>query len=151
MIQNRNSSIIQILKTRDGNRVEMREEIESELTQHFSEILREDGGDRGQDIEKITSLIPRLVTGENNEMLIKPIGMWEVEEAVNQMALGNALALMASQPTSSIYSRILSRRKCSTLWRSPRPRKGTLKPSMLPSSPLFPKRWGRIPPVNLDQ
>ena len=36
------------------------------------------------------SLVPRLVTGENNEMLIKPIGMQEVEEAVNQMALGKA-------------------------------------------------------------
>ena len=90
VVQNRNSSRIQILKTRDGNRVETRREIEAELTQHFSEILREDGGDRGQDIEQITSLIPRLVTGENNEMLIKPIGMWEVEEAVNQMALGKA-------------------------------------------------------------
>ena len=151
VVHNRNSSRIQRLKTRDGNRVEKRWDIEAELTQHFSEILREDGGDRGQDIEQITSLIPRLVTGENNEMLIKPIGMWEVEEAVNQMALGNALALMASQPTSSIYSRILSRRMCSTLWRSPRLRKGSLNPSMLPSSPLFPKRWGRIPSINLDQ
>ena len=131
--------------------METRREFEAEITQHFSEILREDGGDRGQDIEQITSLIPRLVTGENNEMLIKPIGMWEVEEVVNQMALRKALALMASQPTSSIYSRIFSRRMCSTLWRSPRPRKGSLKPSMLPSSPLFPKRWGWIPPVNLDQ
>ena len=75
VIQNRNSSRIQILKTREGNRVEMRWEIEAKLTQHFSEILREDGGDRSQDIEQITSLVPRLVTGENNEMLIKPIGM----------------------------------------------------------------------------
>ena len=70
--------------------METKWEIEAEITQHFFEILREDGGDRGQDIEQITSLIPRLVTGENNEMLIKPIRMWEVEEAVNQMALGKA-------------------------------------------------------------
>ena len=75
VIQNKNSSRIQRLKTRDGNRVEMRRDIEAELTQHFSEILREDGRDRSRDIEQITSLIPRLVTGENNEMLIKPIGM----------------------------------------------------------------------------
>ena len=46
VIQNRNSSRIQRLKTRDGNRVDTRREIEVELTQHFSEILREDGGDR---------------------------------------------------------------------------------------------------------
>ena len=68
----------------------MRWEIEAELTQHFSEILGEDGGDRSRDIEQITSLVPRLVTGENNEMLNKPNGMQEVEEAVNQMALGKA-------------------------------------------------------------
>ena len=68
----------------------MRQEIEAELTQHFSEILREDGGDRSWDIEQITRLVPRLVTGENNEMLNKPIGMQEVEEAVSQMALGTS-------------------------------------------------------------
>ena len=91
MIQNRNNSRIQKLKKRDGNRVETRRDIEAELTQHFSEILREEGGDRSQDIEKITSLIPRIVTCKNNEMLTKPIGMQEVEEAVYQMALGKYL------------------------------------------------------------
>ena len=70
--------------------METRWEIEAELTQHFSDILSEDGGNRSQDIERITSLVPRAVTGENNEMLTKPIGMQEVEEAVNQMALGKA-------------------------------------------------------------
>ena len=70
--------------------METRREIEAELTQHFSEILREDGGDKSWDIEQITRLVPRLVTGENNEMLNKPIEMQEVEEAVNQMALGKA-------------------------------------------------------------
>ena len=71
--------------------METRREIEVELTQHFSEILREDGGDRSRDIEQITRLVPRLVTRENNEMLNKPIGMKEVEEEVNPMALGKAL------------------------------------------------------------
>ena len=91
MIQNRNNSRIQKLKKGDGSRVETRQEIEVELTLHFSKILREDGGDRSQDIEQITSLIPRVVTGENNEMLTKPIEMQEVEQAFNQMDLGKAL------------------------------------------------------------
>ena len=73
--------------------METRREIEVELTQHFSEILREYGGHRSRDIEQITRLVPRLVTGENNEMLNNPIGMQEVEEAVNQMALGKAPGL----------------------------------------------------------
>ena len=58
-------------KKRDGSRVETAWDIEADLTQHFSEILNEDGGDRGRDIEKITILIPRVVPGENNEMLTK--------------------------------------------------------------------------------
>ena len=63
--------------------MENRREIEAELTQHFSENLKEDGGDRSREIEKITRLIPRLVTVENNEMLNMSIGMQEVEEEVN--------------------------------------------------------------------
>ena len=62
-------------RKRDGSRVETTREIEADLIQHFSEILNEDGGDRGRDIEKITILIPRVVTGENNEMLTKLVVM----------------------------------------------------------------------------
>ena len=58
-------------RKRDGSRVETTQEIEADITQHFSEILNEDGGDRGRDIGKITILIPRVVSGENNEMLTK--------------------------------------------------------------------------------
>ena len=70
--------------------VETRWEIEAELTQHFSKILSENGGDRSRDIEWISSLVPRVVIVENNEMLIKPIRIQEVEKAVNQMALGKS-------------------------------------------------------------
>ena len=47
------------------------QEIEEEHTQHLSEILSEYVDDRGRAIERITSLIPRSVTRENNEMLTK--------------------------------------------------------------------------------
>ena len=70
VIQNRNSSRIQRLKTRNGDRVDTRREIETELTHYFSEILREDVGERSREIEKITILVPRMVTAVNNEMLI---------------------------------------------------------------------------------
>ena len=52
VIQNRNSSRIQRLKTRNGDRVDTRREIEIELTQYFSEILMEDGGVRSREIEQ---------------------------------------------------------------------------------------------------
>ena len=90
VIQNRSNSRIQKLRKRDASQIETRREIEDELTHHFLEILQEEDHERGRDIENITHLIPSSVTRENNEMLIKPVTMQEVEEAVNQMALGKA-------------------------------------------------------------
>ena len=52
VIKNRNSTRIQKLKTRNGNRVDTRREIETELTQYFSDILREEVGNRSREIEK---------------------------------------------------------------------------------------------------
>ena len=91
VIQNRNNSRIQKLKKMDGSRVETHGEIEEELTHYLAEILNEDIHDRERDIAQITRLIPPSVTRENNEMLVKPVTLQEVEEAVNQMALGKSL------------------------------------------------------------
>ena len=75
----------------DGSRVETQREIEEELSQHFSGILKEDGGDRSRAINMITDLIPRTVTKENNEMqLVKLVSMQEVEEVIHQKAPGKA-------------------------------------------------------------
>ena len=90
IIQNRNSSKIHKLKKMDGSTVETRREIEEELSQHFSDIRKEYGGDRSRAINRITNLIPRTVTKENNEMLIKLVSMQEVEEVINQMAPAKA-------------------------------------------------------------
>ena len=60
----------------DGSRVETQREIEEELSQHFSDILKEYGGDQSKAINRITNLIPRTVTKENNEMqLVKLVSM----------------------------------------------------------------------------
>ena len=67
----------------DGNWIETRGEIEEDLSNYFSEILSEDDHDRERYIAKITRLIPPTVTRENNEMLIKPVSLQEVEEEVN--------------------------------------------------------------------
>ena len=58
-------------------------EIEEQLVNHFEDIMTEDRGDRRQDINNTTRLIPRVITRENNEMLVKPISMQGVEEAAN--------------------------------------------------------------------
>ena len=87
VLQNRNNSRINKLKKADGSQVETRMEMEEKLTQNFFDILSEDGGDRGRSISRITRLIPKTVSKENNEMLIKPVAMQEVQEVVHQMAL----------------------------------------------------------------
>ena len=75
VIQNRNSSKIHKLKNMDGSGVETRREIKEELSQHFSDILKEYGGDRSRAINRIIDLIPRTMTMENNEILIKHVSM----------------------------------------------------------------------------
>ena len=72
--------------------METREEVREELTNHFKEIMTEDYGNREHDISRITALIPRSVSREDNENLSKPITMQEVEEAMSQMAQGKALS-----------------------------------------------------------
>ena len=74
----------------EGGRIETHREIEEELNHYFAEILNEDHHDRDREIAQITRLIPTSVTREDNEMLVKLVSMQEVEEAVNQMALGKA-------------------------------------------------------------
>ena len=71
------------LKKIEGGRIETRREIEEELNHYFADILNEDLPDRERDIAQITRLIPPSVTREDNEMLIQPVSLQEVEEVVN--------------------------------------------------------------------
>ena len=75
----------------DKSRVETRKEIEEVLTQHFFDILTEDGGDKRRAITRITDLIPWTMTREKNEMLLNLVSMQEVEEFIDQMALRKSL------------------------------------------------------------
>ena len=52
--------------------------------------MTEDGIDMDHDIGRITMLIPRALSREDNEMLNRPISMQEVEDTVSQMAQGKA-------------------------------------------------------------
>ena len=90
VIQDRHSSRIVTLKKMEGGRIETCREIEEELNYYFADILNEDLPDMERDIAQISRLIPPSVTREDNKMLIQPVSLQEVEEAVNQMALGKA-------------------------------------------------------------
>ena len=65
-------------------------EVEEGPVNHFEEIMTEDNSERGQDIDRITSLIPRTVAREDNENLTKTIILQEVEEVMQQMDQGKA-------------------------------------------------------------
>ena len=73
---------IYAIKNARGEWMETREEIETTLNLHFTNTLFEPRQDRRENIEQITRLIPSLVTHEQNDLLIKPITLNEVEEAI---------------------------------------------------------------------
>ena len=55
--------------------METRKDIEDDLTQHFSNILNEDGGDIRISIARINRLILKTMSREKNDMLIKLVAM----------------------------------------------------------------------------
>jgi len=89
-IQHRNQNRILSLKNDEGRVLEDHKEIEGELCTYFQEVLSEPIGDRNESISRITQNIPQLITPDINKLLIRPVEMSEVEEAVNQMAEGTA-------------------------------------------------------------
>ena len=68
-----------------------REEIETTLNSFFTEIMSDPRPKRSIDIDQITRFIPSLVSVEENDLLMKPITLYEVEEAMFQMKKGMAL------------------------------------------------------------
>eukprot|EP00253_Pinus_taeda_P029178 PITA_29178 len=73
-----------------GIKVETREEIESALLNYFKQMHREPNVDRSQAIEKITRNIPKLISEEHNQLLLKPVDLQEVELAAQQLKAGKA-------------------------------------------------------------
>ena len=88
VIQNRQRSKIHKLRKKNGWCVDTRAEKEEELVKHFKNVMTEDQLNKKHDINKITRLAPMVVTQEHNEILIKPIELQDVEEAMHQMKLG---------------------------------------------------------------
>eukprot|EP00253_Pinus_taeda_P026720 PITA_26720 len=89
-LQRRMHNNIPFLQNQHGARVEEHKEIEQTLLSHFQQVHREPAGDRQREIGKITSNIPKLVTEEQNELLMRPIQPQEVDEAMAQLKEGKA-------------------------------------------------------------
>ena len=80
-VNNRLGPNIYNLKLPNGAQVGTRAEVEEALVNHFKDMT-EDNNERGQDIDGITSLIPRTIAREDNENLTNPITIHEVEEVM---------------------------------------------------------------------
>ena len=82
MVNNRLGSNIFNLKLPNGTQVRTRIEVEEGIVNHFKEIMTKDNSERGQDIDRIISLIPSIVTRDDNENLTKLISLQEVEGVI---------------------------------------------------------------------
>jgi len=88
--QRRMHNNITHIQNEQGIKVEKHEEIETELLNYFRQVHREPNNDRSQAIEKITQNIPKLISEEHNQMLLKPVNIQEVELAIRQLKVGKA-------------------------------------------------------------
>eukprot|EP00253_Pinus_taeda_P012127 PITA_12127 len=80
-VQRRMRNHISQIINDQGEKVETQKEIEHEFIQHFKEMSKEPNINRTTAIEEITQHIPRLITEEQNTLLLKPISLQEVETA----------------------------------------------------------------------
>lgn len=63
--------------------MEKHEEIEEEFLQHFKQVHREPETNRNLAIDKIIKKIPKIITYEHSEILLRPILPQEVEAAMH--------------------------------------------------------------------
>jgi hypothetical protein len=69
------------------------EDLESEMVTYYQDLLSEPLGDRSQSIAQITQHIPSTITAEQNDALIKPIMIEEVDQALHDTPIGKYLWL----------------------------------------------------------
>jgi hypothetical protein len=80
MLQHRHSNRITSIRDTDGNKLSNHREIEIELVQYYSTLMKEPQENMKETIKKITKNIPQLITEEHNEALMREILMEEVEQ-----------------------------------------------------------------------
>eukprot|EP00253_Pinus_taeda_P036591 PITA_36591 len=99
-VQRRMRNQISQIINAQGEKVETQEEIELEFIQHFKEMSKEPNINRAAAIEDITKHIPRLITEEQNTLLLKPISLQEVETTSNSLKAGLNATFIALIPKS---------------------------------------------------
>lgn len=73
-----------------GGKIETHEGIEQVFLNYFKKMNQEPNINRTNAIEKIIRHIAKLITEEHNTLLLKPISLQEVDDAVHQLKAGKA-------------------------------------------------------------
>ena len=89
-IQRRMHNTITFIQNQAGERVENHVEIEEEFINHFQAVHQEPLIDRQSAIEKITQNVPKIITEEHNQLLLRPVLTQEVDLAMKQLKEGKA-------------------------------------------------------------
>lgn len=89
-VQRRMINHISHIKNEQGNKVETHEGIEAEFLKYFEKAHQEPDINRMPAINKVIKNIPRIITEEHNSLLLKPINLEEVEEAMWNLKEGKA-------------------------------------------------------------
>eukprot|EP00253_Pinus_taeda_P019947 PITA_19947 len=92
-IQRRMHNNITHIQNEQGAKLEKHEEIEAEVLNHFKQVHKEPSDDCSQAIQNITRKIPKLISDQHNQMLLKPVDLQEVESTVKQLKVGKAPGL----------------------------------------------------------
>jgi hypothetical protein len=91
MIQRRQTNRITHLVSAQGIEIQQHEDMEKELLSYYQTLLTEPPTDRSQAIDSILRNIPKEVTKEKNEALMRPITQEEVDQSLKATQLGKAL------------------------------------------------------------
>eukprot|EP00253_Pinus_taeda_P009835 PITA_09835 len=89
-IQLRMHNNIAFINNSQGDRIEKHEDIEKAFRDHFQEALKEQPGSREAAIKAVTQHVPKIITEDQNQNLLKQVTMQEVEEALTQLKDGKA-------------------------------------------------------------
>ena len=81
-IQRRQSNKITHLITEEGETLHCHADLENHLVDYFQDLLTEPIPDRSEAINQITRHVPTLVTQEQNEALLRPFTIEEVDQAL---------------------------------------------------------------------
>jgi exonuclease III len=91
VIQRRHTNKITHLTSDEGDVIHSHEDMEATLIRYFQNLLTEPQVDRLDAINKITQHVPPLVTQEQNVVLLRPITIEEVDQALQETPKCKAL------------------------------------------------------------